>query len=122
MAARVTSNHNSAGTECCTEYRKLSFSNEPSIQELIKERPFPLCSFKTSIQPSTWVVPRSVFERSGGFCEAFKGAQGYEDWWMLLLLCDLGEFVYVPGQADPLSSCASVCKSTFLDCPPLQDW
>jgi glycosyltransferase involved in cell wall biosynthesis len=78
------------------EYRTSCFVDEVSIRQLMMERPLPLHSFKDSIKPSTWVVPRSMLERSNGFCEAFKGAQGYEDSWMLLLLRDLGEFVYVP--------------------------
>ena len=48
------------------------------------------------ILPSTWVVPRSVFARTGGFREEFKGADGCGDDWILLLLHDLGEFVYFP--------------------------
>jgi len=48
------------------------------------------------ILPSTWVIPRRMFERVGGFREEFRGAQGFEDSWMLLLLRELGEFVYVP--------------------------
>ena len=53
----------------------------------------------TSLPPilmSTWVLPRELFERSGGFCPAFKGGQGFEDSWLLLILRELGEFVYVP--------------------------
>jgi hypothetical protein len=46
---------------------------------------------------STWVLPRELFERSGGFCSAFKGGQGFEDSWLLLILRELGEFVYVPA-------------------------
>jgi hypothetical protein len=31
----------------------------------------------------------------GGMCEAFDGAGGFSDCWILLLLRELGEFVYV---------------------------
>jgi glycosyltransferase involved in cell wall biosynthesis len=77
------------------EYARTSFGDQPSMAELLREHPFPLTSFQFFIYPSTWVVRRSVVERCGGFSEVFKGA-GYEDCWMLLLLRDQGEFVYVP--------------------------
>jgi glycosyltransferase involved in cell wall biosynthesis len=80
------------------EYGESSFVNQPTMRKLMEERPFPFCFFGASIVPSTWVVRRSTLERSGGFCETFKGAQGYEDCWMLLLLRDLGEFVYLPDK------------------------
>lgn len=48
----------------------------------------------TKIQCGTWLVRRAAFERSGGFCEEFKSCGG-EDSWMLLLLREQGEFVYV---------------------------
>ena len=86
------------------EYQESSLGDDPSIRELLKERrpellkerPFPLHSFRPFIYPSTWVVPRTVIEHTGGFYEAFK--LGYEDSWMLLLLRELGEFVYVPDR------------------------
>jgi glycosyltransferase involved in cell wall biosynthesis len=71
------------------ECRISSLGRAPSMRELIEMSLPPILT-------STWVVNRDIFERSGGFCETFKGAQGYEDSWMLLLLRELGEFVYVP--------------------------
>jgi hypothetical protein len=50
------------------------------------------------ILTSTWVVPREIFKRSGGFFSEFKGSVGFEDSWMLLLLRELGEFVYIPDR------------------------
>jgi hypothetical protein len=38
-----------------------------------------------------------MFDLSGGFNEEFKG-QGFEDWWLLLLLREIGEFEYVPDK------------------------
>jgi glycosyltransferase involved in cell wall biosynthesis len=81
--------------EIGAEYRRSAIGDEPKMQELITRRPFPLFQFKDAILPSSWVVPRIILERSGGFCEAFKGAGGFDDFWMLLLLADLGEFVYI---------------------------
>jgi glycosyltransferase involved in cell wall biosynthesis len=81
-----------------TEYRQSCFASPTTMMALMKERPFPFCFLGASIIPSTWVVRRSSLERSGGFSVAFRGAQGYEDCWMLLLLRDLGEFVYVPDK------------------------
>jgi glycosyltransferase involved in cell wall biosynthesis len=54
---------------------------------------------ETALPPiltSTWVLPKEMFDRSGGFCSAFRGGQGFEDSWLLLLLRELGYFVYVP--------------------------
>ncbi|MFZ0888804.1 MAG: glycosyltransferase [Candidatus Binataceae bacterium] len=48
----------------------------------------------TRMQCGTWLVRRTAFERCGGFAEEFKGCGG-EDSWMLLLLREQGEFVYV---------------------------
>jgi len=70
------------GVECGAS----SIGHAPSIAEMQRLLP---------ILPSTWVLPRAMFDRAGGFCEAFKGAQGGEDSWMLLLLRELGDFVYV---------------------------
>ncbi|MGA8213423.1 MAG: glycosyltransferase family A protein [Candidatus Sulfotelmatobacter sp.] len=77
---------------------ELAFGHAFAIEELASERFLPVFSFGTGILPSTWVIPRQVFERTGGFCEEFKRVDGFEDQWMLLLLRELGEFVYVPGK------------------------
>lgn len=71
------------------EYDASSIGHAPSIRELMEVGLPPILT-------STWVVRRDIFERSGGYCETFKGAHGYEDSWMLLLLRELGDFVYVP--------------------------
>ena len=45
------------------------------------------------------MIPRRIFEIDDGFCkqlEQFKGAGGYLDQWMLLLLREMGKFVHVP--------------------------
>jgi glycosyltransferase involved in cell wall biosynthesis len=72
------------------EYRHSSTGHAPSMQELLEGLP--------DICTSTWVVNRNIFENAGGFCETFKGCIGYEDGWMLCLLRELGEFVYVPNR------------------------
>lgn len=54
---------------------------------------------ETTLPPiltSTWVLPKQIFERSGGFSRAFRSGQGFEDSWLLLLLRELGHFVYIP--------------------------
>ena len=61
-----------------------------SMQELLESSLPPILT-------STWVLPKAVFEDSGGFCPAFKGGQGFEDSWLLLILRELGPFVYLPG-------------------------
>jgi len=81
--------------ENCIEYRKSCFGEEAAVRELLKKRPVPFSLLAEFIYPSTWVVPRETFERTGGFSEAFKGP-GYEDSWMLLMLRELGDFVYIP--------------------------
>ena len=69
------------------------------------------------------MIPRQMFERVGGFREEFKGAQAFEDLWMLLLLRELGKFVYVPKSSllyrgwlkmDPPISTRSACASSLL--------
>jgi glycosyltransferase involved in cell wall biosynthesis len=65
-----------------------SIGHAPSMEELLERLP--------PILPSTWVVRRTMFERIGGFCEAFEGAEGFEHCWPLMLLRELGEFEYVP--------------------------
>jgi glycosyltransferase involved in cell wall biosynthesis len=81
--------------ESGTEYRESAICNASSMAALMKKRPFPVASLSAFIYPSTWLVPRKVLARAGGFNEAFKGA-GYEDSWLLLLLRELGDFVHVP--------------------------
>ena len=104
-----------------TEYRESAIGDVSSMPALMKKSPFPIASLSAFIYPSTWLVPRRVLARTGGFNEAFKGA-GYEDSWLLLLLRELGDFVYVPDKLtlyrDPLCSssgqirfrAASVCR------------
>jgi glycosyltransferase involved in cell wall biosynthesis len=60
----------------------------PTMKEMMTQPRLP-------ILPSTWVFTREAFERSGGFCEQFRGAS-LEDAWMLLLMREAGEFVYIP--------------------------
>jgi glycosyltransferase involved in cell wall biosynthesis len=73
---------NKDGIEC----GKSSLGHAPSMDELLA-RPIPILT-------STWVCARQVLDHIGGFCERFK-VQGFEDTWMLLLLRELGEFLYV---------------------------
>jgi len=94
-----------------TEYGRSAFGDPSRMLPLMKEKPFPFCFFNASIIPSTWLARRRSLEQSGGFCEAFKGAQGYEDSWMLLLLRDLGEFLYV---ADKLTLYRVSPKPSFV--------
>ena len=56
-----------------------TFGDALALERLMSERPFPACSLPSWILPSTWVTPRQVFERIGGFCEEFKGAGGFDD-------------------------------------------
>jgi glycosyltransferase involved in cell wall biosynthesis len=77
------------------EYRTSSIGKLPSFKELMTKRPFPAASMSEGIMTSTWVLPRSSFDAVGGFCEVFE-REACEDCWMLVLLRDLGEFVYVP--------------------------
>jgi glycosyltransferase involved in cell wall biosynthesis len=78
-------NFTETGVQCGAS----SLGHAPSMQELMEVWP---------ILTSTWVIPRRMIERIGGFCEAFKGGQGFEDSWMLLLLRELGDFEYVPAR------------------------
>lgn len=73
------------------EYDNSSLGHAPSRQELMEES-------LPSILTSTWVLPKATFEQSGGFCEALANSkgQGFEDSWLLLILSEIGEFVYVP--------------------------
>ena len=79
------------GAEC----GESAFGDARVLEQLMSERPLPVYSFPTGILPSTWMIPRQVFDRSGGFREEFPG-QGCEDAWMLVLLRELGEFEYIP--------------------------
>jgi glycosyltransferase involved in cell wall biosynthesis len=78
-------NFNENGEDCGGSSLGRTFSMEDLIDTCLPP-----------ILTSTWVIPRPMFERSGGFCEAFRGGQGFEDSWLLLLLRELGEFEYVP--------------------------
>jgi glycosyltransferase involved in cell wall biosynthesis len=71
------------------EYGKSSLGHSPSMRELME-------TLLPPILTSTWVLPKRTFERSGGFCGAFRGGQGFEDSWLLLILRELGEFCYIP--------------------------
>jgi glycosyltransferase involved in cell wall biosynthesis len=103
-----------SGAEC----GEPDFGDVSALELLMSERPFPVCSFPTAILPSTWIIPRQVLESIGGFCEAFKGAQGFEDHWMLVLLKDFGEFVYVPEKLT-LYRLGESCKSADKYAPGL---
>jgi glycosyltransferase involved in cell wall biosynthesis len=85
LAFSEYSNFDADGANC----GESSLRCAPSMEELLARRPIP-------ILPSTWVLPRRTLERIGGFCEAFEGAGGFDDSWILLLLRELGEFEYVP--------------------------
>jgi glycosyltransferase involved in cell wall biosynthesis len=78
----------SSVSETGAEYPGSFLGHAPSLAEMMISLP--------PILTSTWVVPREMFQRSGGFCKAFRGGQGFEDSWLLLQLRELGEFVYVP--------------------------
>jgi glycosyltransferase involved in cell wall biosynthesis len=69
------------------EYQGSSLDRAPSLEDMMVWLP--------PILTSTWVVPREMFQRSGGFSEAFIGGQGFEDSWLLLRLREIGEFGYV---------------------------
>jgi glycosyltransferase involved in cell wall biosynthesis len=70
------------------EYGGSSLGHAPSMRELMEQSLPPILT-------STWVLRKETFERSGGFREAFRGGQGFEDSWLLLMLREIGEFVYV---------------------------
>lgn len=71
------------------EYGDSSLGHAPSMAELMEVSLPPILM-------STWLSPRELFERSGGFDAAFKNGQGFEDSWLLLILRELGEFIYLP--------------------------
>lgn len=76
-------------TDGGVEYGNSSVGHSPSMRELMEISLPPILT-------STWVLPKKTFERSGGFSGAFRGGQGFEDSWLLLILRELGGFVYVP--------------------------
>jgi glycosyltransferase involved in cell wall biosynthesis len=85
LAFSEYSSFTDSGVECGNS----SLGHAPSMRELME----------TSLPPiltSTWVLAKEKFERSGGFCRDFRGGQGFEDSWLLLILRELGEFVYIP--------------------------
>ena len=75
-------------SETGAEYEGSSLGRAPLLEEMMVSLP--------PILTSTWVVPRAMFQRSGGYCKEFARGQGFEDSWLLLQLRELGEFVYVP--------------------------
>src|ERR1700730_14548027 len=74
--------------ESGTDIGASTLGHAPSMEEMTTQ-PLP------AIMPSTWLTPRQLFVDIGGFCEAFDGAGAFSDCWILLLLRELGEFVYV---------------------------
>jgi glycosyltransferase involved in cell wall biosynthesis len=80
-------NVDKSGAECGGS----SIGHAPSMEELMD-------LWLPPILTSTWVVPREIFKRSGGFYSAFIKRPGFEDSWTLLLLRELGEFVYIPDR------------------------
>ena len=75
-------------SETGVEFEASALGHAPSLQEMMTTLP--------PILTSTWVLPRELFDRIGGFSPAFRGGQGFEDSWLLLQLRELGEFIYVP--------------------------
>lgn len=63
-------------------------SHAPSMVELLT-RWWPII-------PSTVVVRRDAFSACGGFDEEFRGASGYEDSFLWLLMRERGIFAYIP--------------------------
>jgi glycosyltransferase involved in cell wall biosynthesis len=87
--ANLSFSEYSTFTDAGTELGNSTLGHAPSMYELMD----------TSLPPiltSTWVVRKEAFEQSGGFCKAFAGGQGFEDSWLLLILRELGKFVYIP--------------------------
>lgn len=72
-----------------TEFEASSIGHAPAMEEMMKSFP--------PILTSTLVIRRERLNRCGGLDEKFK-VQGFEDLWLLLLLRELGEFVYVPDK------------------------
>jgi glycosyltransferase involved in cell wall biosynthesis len=67
-----------------------STSHSPSLDDLLTQW--------WPIIPSTVVVRRDMFEACGGFDEEFRGASGYEDSFLWLLMRERGPFAYVPDR------------------------
>ena len=65
-------------------------SHAPSMADLLSQW--------WPIIPSTVVVRRDTFTACGGFDEEFRGASGYEDAFLWLLLRERGPFAYIPDQ------------------------
>jgi glycosyltransferase involved in cell wall biosynthesis len=82
-----------------------SLGRAPSLDEILTPQPL-------SILPSTWLLRRESLQRIGGFCEKFKGAGGFDDIWLLMLLRELGQFVYI---SDRLTLYRSVHSGTTAD-------
>jgi glycosyltransferase involved in cell wall biosynthesis len=80
----------SSFSDAGVEFGDSFLDHSPSIQEMMEVSLPPILT-------STWVLPKKIFERSGGFCRQFRGGQGFEDSWLLLILRELGEFVYIPA-------------------------
>jgi hypothetical protein len=68
-----------------------SIGHAPSMEEMLTRPLLPII-------PSSLIIPRKMFEQVGGFSEVFTGAGAGEEWCILLLLRELGEFVYVPDK------------------------
>ena len=88
------------GAEC----GESAFGDALALEQLMSERPLPVCSFPSGILPSTWVIPRQVFERTGGFCEEFKGAGGFEDFLDASASARVGRVRLCSRKADSLPS------------------
>lgn len=86
LAFSEYSNFDESGAKC----GESSIGHAPSMEELMD-------IWLPPILTSTWVVRREIFKRSGGFYSVFK-RPGFEDSWTLLLLRELGEFVYIPDR------------------------
>lgn len=80
-----------------SEYARITSSGEPCGESNLGHAPSMKELMELSLPPiltSTWVLSREAFERCGGFSQNFVG-QGFEDSWMLLLLREQGEFIYL---------------------------
>jgi glycosyltransferase involved in cell wall biosynthesis len=60
----------------------------PSMDDLLE------CGW--AILPSGTVMPRTVFDRCGGFCEEFQRSVGGDDPYMWMIAREQGEFIYIP--------------------------
>jgi glycosyltransferase involved in cell wall biosynthesis len=77
------------------EFRVSSIGSSPLFETAMNTRPFPAASLPDGLMTSTWILTRANFDSVGGFCEDFRGA-GWEDCWLLVLLRELGQFLYLP--------------------------